>query len=424
MRFSLCAGILAFASVALASDVHVVEEIVAKVNSDIITRGELETIHRENAMMLKQQGLSASAIDKAIKEQDKDALRDEIDRLLLVQHAKDLNINVDSDVTKRIAAIQTESGIADPDKFHDWIREKYGIPFEELRSKIHDQIVTQRVIGSEVMSRINVPHSEVEKYYEEHKSEFVRKEQVFLREILISTEGKAPDQAAQAEKRAKDLAARARKGEKFGELAKQYSDSETKDNFGELPPYNKGQLRKDLEDIVFKEKKGYVTDAIKQPNGFLILKIEDRYEAGQAPIEAVENEIMEKLSMPRMQPKVRELLTKLREDAFLEIRAGYIDSGAAPGKNTAWQDPAQLKPETTTKEEVASHRHRKRLLWTVPIPGTDKNGNFPSAKTAGDSKSAATPASAAAAPPSSGESANRTASAADPSTAGSTPSKQ
>jgi peptidyl-prolyl cis-trans isomerase SurA len=199
---------------------------------------------------------------------------------------------------------------------------------------------------------------------------------VFLREILISTEGKTPEQVAQAEKRAKDLVARARKGEKFAELAKQYSDAETKETFGELPPYKRGVLVKELDDVVFKEKKGYVTDPIRLKAGFEILKIEERFETGQAPLADVENEIMEKLSMPQMQPKVRELLTKLRLDAFLEVRAGYIDTGAAPGKSTAWQDPAQLKPETTTKEEVASHLHRKRLLWMVPIPGTDKNGGF------------------------------------------------
>lgn len=402
------------ASVGLAADVHVVEEIVAKVNGDIITRGDLETAHRDRAATLQQQGATGQALEKALKEEDRDALRDEIDRLLLVQHGKDLNINIDSDVTRRMAELQTTSGIADPDKFHDWLHEKFGIPYEEIRSKIHDQILTQRVISEEVMSRVNVPHSEVEKYYGEHKSEFVRKEQVFLRQILISTDGKTPEQAALAEKRAKDLVARARKGEKFAELAKQYSDDENaKETYGELPPYTKGQLRKDLEDVVFKEKKGYVTDPMKVPTGFLILKIEERYEEGQAPLDAVENEIREKLSMPQMQPKVRELLTKLREDAFLEVRAGYVDSGAAPGKNTAWQDPAQLRPETVTKQEVASQHHRKKLLWTFPVPGTDKNGNFPSSKTTGDS----------AAPASSG-SASQTASAANPSSAGAAASKQ
>ena len=69
-----------------------------------------------------------------------------------------------------------------------------------------------------------------------------------------------------------------------------------------------------------------------------------------------------------MEPKVREYLTRLREDAYLQIKDGYTDSGAAPGKDTRWQDAAQLKPETTTKEEVAARRKR-RLLKIIPLPG-------------------------------------------------------
>ncbi len=75
-----------------------------------------------------------------------------------------------------------------------------------------------------------------------------------------------------------------------------------------------------------------------------------------------------------MDAAVREYLTKLRKDAFLEIKADYIDTGAATGKDTAWVDPAQLKPETVKKEEVASKIHRKRLLWTIPVPGTQTIG--------------------------------------------------
>jgi peptidyl-prolyl cis-trans isomerase SurA len=76
--------------------------------------------------------------------------------------------------------------------------------------------------------------------------------------------------------------------------------------------------------------------------------------------------------MPMFQPRVREYLTKLRQEAFLEIKEGYIDSSAAPGKSTSWSDPAQLKPETVTKEEVASRVRRRRLLWMAPIPGTQQ----------------------------------------------------
>ena len=125
-----------------------------------------------------------------------------------------------------------------------------------------------------------------------------------------------------------------------------------------------------MADIVFKQNKGYVTDPISGPSGFVIFRIIDRYEKGQATFEEVENEINEHMIMPQMNAKVRTYLTKLRQEAFLEIKPGYVDSGAAPGKDTSWKDVAQLKPQTVTKEEVAAHRRRKRLLFAIPIPGT------------------------------------------------------
>lgn len=371
MHFRLLLFVAASAGFVLGSDVRIVEEIVAKVNGDIITRGEIERTRQGLELQLRQQGLTGAKLEQAVKEREKDALRDQIDQLLLVQRGKDMNINVDPDVTRRIAEIQTQSKIADPDKFHQWIREQTGLTFEDFKAQMKNQLLTNRVIGQEVSSRIAIPEGEKRKYYEDHKSEFVRQEQVFLRQILISTEGKTPDQAAAAEKKAKDLVARARKGEKFAELARDNSDDpETAKNYGELPPFKKGDLRKEIEDIVFKQRKGYVTDPIRVPNGFLILRVEERHEAGQAPYEEVESEITERLAVPQMEPKVRTLLTKLREQAFLEIKPGYVDSGAAPGKDTTWKDPAQLKPEMTTKEEVAARKKRK-LLWLIPL-GTKK----------------------------------------------------
>src|SRR5439155_14036831 len=217
----------------------------------------------------------------------------------------------------------------------------------------------------------------------------LRQEQVFLREILISSVGKTPEQVAAAEKRAKDILARAKKGEKFPELARDTSEAESAKNFGEIGWFKKSDLNPSLQHLL-KEKRGYITDVMKTDNGFVIFKLEERHEEGLAPFEEVENEITEKLYVPRMQPKVREFLTKLREDAFLEIRAGYVDSGAAPGKDTAWKDPAQLKPQTTTKEEVAARKHKKKLLWLVPIPGTSTSKKVETARRPGDGP--ATPA--------------------------------
>jgi len=347
-----------------AAEVKVIEQIVAKVNGDIITRGELERSRQALEVELRQQKVPEAKMQELLKEREADALKDQIDQLLLVQKAKEMNINVDAEITRELADIQLQNKISDPDKFHQWVQEQAGMPFEDLKQQMKNRALTQRVIRQEVGGRITIPKSELLKYYEDHKADFVRQEQVFLREILISSVGKTPEQVAAAEKRAKDILARAKKGEKFPELARDTSDADSAKNFGEIGWFKKGDINPSLQ-FLFKEKKGFITDVIKTDNGFVIFKLEERHEAGQAPFEEVENEITEKLYIPRMQPKVRDFLTKLRETAFLEIRAGYVDSGAAPGKDTSWKDPAQLKPETTTKEEVAA-RKRKRLLGIIP----------------------------------------------------------
>ncbi len=362
----LVAAILPIAS---AADVRVVEEIAAKVNGDIITRGELEQQHREIEQQLRSEGVAGAKIADTLKEAQANALRDQIDQLLLVQRAKDLTISVDGDVTRELADMQVRSKISDPDKFHQLIQEQYGMSYEDFRDRMKRQALAQRVIGQEVGSRVVIPETDLRKYYDEHKAEFVRKEQVFLSQLLISTEGKTPEQAAIAEKKARDIVARARKGEKFTDLVRDNSDDpETARNGGSLPPMQPDQLQPQIAAIVFKQPKGYVTDPIKVPLGYVILRIDERYDAGQATFEEVKSDIQDRLSRPLMEPKIREYLTRLRMQAFLEIKDGYTDSGAAPGKDTRWQDVAQLKPQTTTKEEVASRGGRHKKLFFIPLP--------------------------------------------------------
>jgi peptidyl-prolyl cis-trans isomerase SurA len=360
---------------AVAADVRVVEEIAAKVNSEIITRGELDKAHKDAEQGLRAEGLTGPRLSEALNDAATNALRDQIDQILLVQKGKDLNIKVDPEINRELARLQVESKITDPEKFHDYIREGTGMSFEDYRDFLTRKMLSQRVIGQEVSYRITTPEPELKKFYDEHLTEFVRKDsQVYLSQILLSTEGKTPEQVTAAEAKAKDLVVRARKGEKFTDLVRENSDDpETAKNGGQLPPYQKGMMIPQIENIVFKEKKGYITDPIKVPQGFLILKIEERFEAGQATFEEVKNNIQEKMAAPRMDSKIREYLTRLREEAFLQIKDGYTDTGAAPGKDTRWKDVAQLKPQTTTKEEVASRVKRHKKILFIPIPGTSKS---------------------------------------------------
>ena len=199
---SACTLVLAIAPALFAADTVVVEQIVAKVNGDIITRSELDLLRKQLAAELQQRGGTAVQIRDQMKDHEKDMLREKIDSLLLIQRGKDLDLKVDNDVSKRMAEVQADAKIADPDKFQQWIKENTGKSYEDFKQDLKNQIMTQKVVAEEVGSKINIPHEQVVDYYEKHKATFIRKEQVFLREILIGVEGKDPALIATAAKKA------------------------------------------------------------------------------------------------------------------------------------------------------------------------------------------------------------------------------
>lgn len=362
---------LSLASACFAADVAVVDQIVAKVNGDIISQDELARLNRDLAQELKAQGATPTQAQTEYEKRQKDVLRDRIDELLLTQKGKELNINIDSEVSKYTANLQRQSAITDPDKFHEYIREKSGMSYEDFLSEAKNQFLTREVVGQEVGRHINISDKEIQDYYDAHKNDFVREERVYLSEILISTEGKDAAAVAAAEKKASQISSDAAKGQRFSDLARDNSDANTAKEGGVLGSgYKKGDLTKQFEDAVWSLPKGGVTKPIRIAAGFEILKVDDHTKAGLAPMADVRSEIESALYGPKMQPKVREYLTTLRKEAFLQIKPGFVDTGAAPGQNTAWQDPVTLKPETVTKAEVEQKTRRKRLLWVIPVPGT------------------------------------------------------
>jgi parvulin-like peptidyl-prolyl isomerase len=240
----------------------VVEEIAVKVNGDIITRGDILEQYLIAQQIQHQEHLTGSSLQQAVDAESKDMLRGLIDQRLLVQKAKELAIKVDSDVNRSLNHLQVTSKISDPDRFHDWIRERTGMTFEDFKQRETDHYLQQRLIGQEIQSHISVPEADLEKYSNDHKADFVRKEQVVLSEILISTEGKTLEQVAAAEKKAQDLANRARKGEKFGDLARANSDNpETARDGGQLPPYGRGIMAPEMEIKAFAARKGTVLES-------------------------------------------------------------------------------------------------------------------------------------------------------------------
>jgi peptidyl-prolyl cis-trans isomerase SurA len=302
---------------------------------------------------------------------------------LLVGKGDELGVSVEADVLRQRDSIMSRANITDMEEFERWVTQQTGMPIEDLMDRMRQQFMTQAVIGQQVSSRIAVSREEVQAYYDEHKDDFVRSEGVRLAEILISNESATTEAAlAEVEKKARDVHARVARGERFDEMARRFSDSEaSKEQGGDIGIFRRGVLQKEIEDEVFAANPGYITKLMPVARGWLILKVNGRYSEGLAELEEVEEEIRNILIGPRYQPAIREYLASLREDAYIEIRPGYVDVNAVEGKDTSWSDPAKLAPVTTTRDELLNKKKKKKLLWLIPLGGggDDESGEEPEA---------------------------------------------
>lgn len=371
------AGMAAFAFASLA-DVVTIEQIVCKLNGDIITNIDLDHDRADLEKSLRANGYTGQRLQDAIKAETPNLLRNKIDNLLLIQKGKELDLKVDADVNKFLADLQRQNNVADPEKFQELVRKETGKSYEEFKADAKNNFYVQRVVSEEVMHKIQFKTEEVRAYYDAHLDEFQREERVFLREIAVSIEGKQgdPTALAAAQKKAKDLVDKARRGERFNELAQANSDSQTAKDGGALDPYKKSDLAPAILAAVWDKERGYVTDPINIGNALEILRVEDHHKAGLADFDEVEGEIQNRVLGARQQAALRAYLTKLRDISFLEIKPGFEDTGAAPSKDTTWQDPAQLKPATISKDEVLKQNPgMKRIMGVIPIPGTKASGS-------------------------------------------------
>src|SRR6266566_3575381 len=301
-----------------------VEEIIARVNNEIITRSEYNKARQtaeEEAKSECQNRCTPEQLQIAIEDRQKHTLRELVDQSLLVQRAKDMGVSVEPELIKKLDAIRMENKLPSMEELEKAVSGQ-GMNWEDFKNNIRSTLLTQRVISSEVGSHITISDEEVTKYYEAHKTEFVRPEQVALREIVVSTEGKKPEDLPDLKKKAETALKRVQDGEDFGEIAKRLSDGSTKSQGGFLGIYKRGELSKELEDKVFKMKRNEV---IETKQGFLVLQVLEHYDEGEQSLAKVKNEISDKIYGQRMEPAMREYLKTLREQSYVVIKPGFQD---------------------------------------------------------------------------------------------------
>jgi peptidyl-prolyl cis-trans isomerase SurA len=385
-KFSLV--LVAFACLPMIAAAQVVEEIVARVNNQIITKSEYERSKDQLRDEVKQQ--EPANADKIYAEREPDVLRDLIDQQLLLDKGKDLQITGDTELIKQLDQMRKEMKLGSMEELEAEAK-KQGISWEDFKQNMRNKIITQRVIGEEVGGHLSQPSKEDEqKFYDEHKADMDQPESVRLAEILVAPKTVAPanppapatspsdpnapaaananpqpssaDEAARqaaeaaalsaAEAKANDLLKQIRDGANFDDIAKKYSDGPSAADGGALGAFPRGKLAKELEDKTFALKAGQVTDVIRTRQGYVILKVVDHQMAGVPPLKDVLPKIQDALYYEKLQPALRAYLTKLREEAYINYAPGYVDTGASPN---------QTQPvETASAKEADAKKLKKK----------------------------------------------------------------
>ena len=334
-----------------------VEEIIARVDDQIITKSDYDRAQSERDQEMRQQGSTM----QEISDSHRDLLRNLIDQQLWLAKGKELGVTGETELVNRLNDIRKQYNLATMEDLEKAAKEQ-GYSFEDFKQNMRNQIITQDVMREEVGRKIAPTPGEIQRYFEAHKQEYAQPESVKLGEILISTGSQPDDQQKVAEAKAKadDIEARLHAGGDFSQLARSFSDGTTAAEGGDLGQYKRGQLGKVFEDKTFGLKTGDVTDPILTKQGYVILKVNQHIAGGVPQLKDVEDQVEQNYFEEKAAPAMRQYLAQMRDEAFIWVRGGYEDSAATPTeKHSSITMSAYQPPSPKKKRKVERTRFRE-----------------------------------------------------------------
>jgi peptidyl-prolyl cis-trans isomerase SurA len=351
---------------------NVIEDAVARVNDQIISRTEYQAAEDQLLQDARQNNLQQSELTDHVT----DLLRDMIDEQLLLSKGKELGITGDAETVRELDDLRKRNNLASMEELEKAAAQQ-GVSFEDFKQHMRDGIIRQQVVRDQVGSHLNMTHADAVAYYNAHRQDFTVPEQVHLSEILIPTpENPTQAQVDSAQAKADGLAAKLRHGASFAALARTDSGGPTAPAGGDLGDFKRGALGDVLEKATFPLPVGGNSDPIRTRQGYVILHVDSHQQAGVPPLSAVEEKVEEGLYFQQLQPALRAYLTKERADAYIEISPGFADTGAPTKKittqiaYTAYKAPApkkkvrakqRIEQEKANRAQVELAAARQRL---------------------------------------------------------------
>ena len=346
-RRTALSGVLLAALASTPMGAEIIEQVLVNVNGDILTKTEFE--QRQVAVLRTRPELGnvtpdSPELKKAIGEVTPQLILEAVDELLLIQRGRELGLALgDEQFTGIVENIKKSNNLTDEAQFQAALKQE-GMTMADLRRSLERQMLASEAQRRDVVDKISVTEAETQAYYGEHKQEFTTPSEVTLREILIDVPvsdrgvNVAEDDAARAE--AEEMRKRLLAGEPFARMAAEVSDAPSKANGGLIGPIGREELAAALQTQIDTMKVGDLTEVIRTPRGYQILKLESRTEVKIRAFDEARSDISNKVGESKMTGERLKYLERLRAQATItwrndELKKAYEQALAARQKALA-----------------------------------------------------------------------------------------
>ena len=323
--------IAVIAAAALGSAVlsaEILEQVLVKVNGEIVTQTEFHRIQllalRELPNQPDPARTSDAELSKTLAQITPRAIVTLIDEMLLMQRATEMGLAVsDAQFNQVLESIRKDNKIESQEAFEAALKSE-GMTLPQLRQMLSKRMLIGQVQQREVGSRIDVTEAEERAYYDSHLSEFATTPSVTLREIQVNAVIDPVKKAASvgalddAREKAAEVRARILKGESFEKVAAEVSDAPSKANGGLIGPISRDEMNEELLKTIAKMKAGDITPVMNTPTGAQFFQLQSSIEATTLPFEEARARVADVLSSEKMEGEFKKYMARLRAQAIIE----------------------------------------------------------------------------------------------------------
>ncbi len=305
-RFMAGAGLVGILAMAPTFSVaHLEDRIVAVVNSDLIMLSDMKReFEAEQARLSRQH--EGDELAQRLKTAEYMALTKMIERRLQLQEAKAKKVEVSEQEVKQAVEQMKQEGLASE------------LSNPQYARTVRDQLILMKVVDREVRSVIMVGESEMKRYYEEHLNRFALPEEYMLSQILILPRGS--DEIADALTKVRRASEELKRGEKFEDVALEFSDGPNASHGGRLGWVRQGDLMPVIERAITPLVPGGISDVVQSSEGFHIIRLEEKKPRQFRPFEEVKREIRGLVFEQKSEDMYQSWLADLKNKAYIEIK--------------------------------------------------------------------------------------------------------